>query len=579
MSDLQVTFAWKPLMAGPQNALLPSCSRHMKTKKLLIFLAFVVSLAISGLSLADVIPQTEVYGTAADGTVLHWIVYTPTTPGPWPAVLIIHGGGFDSNSPDSSPESITCGQDLAAAGYIAFSIEYRLAPPGFLPGQVSDGRFPDQSDDVKLAIRTARADSRCDGHVGAVGGSAGGYFAGFCVATGTPGDDRLDVGVGLSGAYDLSDFSPNPNLSYYSATVSNYVGVTSTDTASLRAASPAWLADSTIAPLFMVNSVRDSMPYDQMGDMIEHLDSLGVTNYQARSLAGGPHAFACWPSVKDQALTFIANAFAGVPPPPPLSTPPPGSTSKQVLNVSTRASAGLGEDVMVGGFIVSGEMDKRVVLRALGPSLSQDDVGGVLADPVISLYDLEGVLMESNDNRLDLGGIVNPLLPSNASESYLTAILPPDNYTAIVEGVNGTSGVALVEVYDMQPGVAHIANISTRGNISFAGDVMIGGFIVGSGDPTKVIARALGPSLGAFGVLNPLSDPTLELHDANGSLIAANDNWRSTQQQEIQAALPPTNDLEAAIVATLPAGAYTALVRDANHATGVGLVEVYNLDP
>jgi hypothetical protein len=283
--------------------------------------------------------------------------------------------------------------------------------------------------------------------------------------------------------------------------------------------------------------------------------------------------------VKDQALTFIANAFAGVPPPPPLSTPPPGSTSKQVLNVSTRASAGLGEDVMVGGFIVSGEMDKRVVLRALGPSLSQDDVSGVLADPVISLYDSEGVLMESNDNRLDLGGVANPLLPSNASESYLTAILPPDNYTAIVEGVNGTSGVALVEVYDMQPGVAHIANISTRGNISFAGDVMIGGFIVGSGDSTKVIARALGPSLGAFGVLNPLSDPTLELHDANGSLIAANDNWRSTQQQEIQAALPPTNDLEAAIVATLPAGAYTALVRDANHATGVGLVEVYNLDP
>jgi hypothetical protein len=329
----------------------------------------------------------------------------------------------------------------------------------------------------------------------------------------------------------------------------------------------------------MVNSVRDSMPYSQMGDMIEHLDSLGVTNYQALSLAGGPHSFACWPSAKDQAITFIANAFAGVPPPPPLPSPPPGSTSKQVLNVSTRASAGLGENVMVGGFIVSGDTDKRVVLRALGPSLNQSGVNGSLADPVISLYNSEGVLMESNDNRIDLGGVLNPLLPSNASESYLTAILPPDNYTAIVEGVNGTSGVALVEVYDMEPGVGRVANISTRGNIASASDVMIGGFIVGSGDPTKVIARALGPSLGAFGVLNPLPDPILELHDANGTLIAANNNWRSTQQQEIQATIPPTNNLEAAIVSTLAPGAYTALVRDANHATGVGLVEVYNLEP
>ena len=132
---------------------------------------------------------------------------------------------------------------MAAAGYIAFSIEYRLAPPGALPGQISDGRFPDQSDDVKLAVRTARADPRCNGQVGAVGGSAGGYQAAFNVATGTLGDDRLDVGVSLSGVYDLSDFSPNPHLPYYTATVTNYVNAPSTDTAAMRAASPAWLAD------------------------------------------------------------------------------------------------------------------------------------------------------------------------------------------------------------------------------------------------------------------------------------------------------------------------------------------------
>jgi acetyl esterase/lipase len=528
---------------------------------------------------ADVISKTEVYGTAADGTVLHWIVYTPTTPGPWPAVLIIHGGGFDSNTPDSSPESVVCGQDMAAAGYIAFSIEYRLAPPGALPGQVSDGRFPDQSDDVKLAIRTARVDPRCNGQVGAVGGSGGGYFAGFCAATGTPGDDRLDVGVGLSGAYDLSDFSPNPNLTYFTATVTNYVGVLSTDTASLRSASPAWLADSTISPLLMVNSAEDPMPYAQMGDMIAHLDSLGVTNYQALALPGRVHSFACWPSAKEQALTFIANAFAGVPPPPPLPNTPPGSTSKQVLNVSTRASAGLGENAMVGGFIVSGDSDKRVVLRALGPSLSQVGVNGVLADPVISLYDSNSALMASNDNRLSLGGVVNPLLPSDPSEAFLTAILPPDGYTAVVEGANGTSGVALVEVYDLEPGVSRVVNISTRGDISSASDVMIGGFIVGNGDPTEVIVRALGPSLAAFGVTNPLPDPVLELYDSNGTLLVANNNWRSSQAQQIEATIPPTNDLESAIIATLEPGAYTALVHDANHASGVGLVEVYNLEP
>lgn len=527
---------------------------------------------------SDLTPQTEVYGTASDGTVLHWIVHTPSTPGPWPAVLVIHGGGFNDGSPNSASQSVTCAEDLAAAGYIAFSIEYRLAPPGSLSGQTSDGRFPDQSDDVKLAVRTARIDPRCNGQVGAVGGSAGGYQAAFNVGTGTLGDDRLDVGVSLSGAYDLSDYSPNPHMPYYTATVTNYVNAPSTDTAAMREASPAWLADAATSPLLMVNSVEDSMPYSQLGDMIAHLDALGVTNYQALTLPGGSHSFASWPSVKDQALTFLADAFAGVPPPPPLPLPPPGSTSKQVLNVSTRASAGIGEDVIVGGFIVKGDSIKRVVLRVLGPSLGEAGVNGVLADPVISLYDSDGVLMESNDNRLKLGGVANPLLPGNPSESYLTAILPPDNYTAVVEGANGTSGVALVEVYDMEPGVSRVANISTRGDIASANDVMIGGFIIGRGDPTKVIVRALGPSLAAFGVVNPLPNPVLGVYDSDGTLIGSNDDWRSTQAQEIQATIPPVNDLESAIVATLAPGAYTAVVGDAAHATGVGLVEVYNLE-
>ena len=534
---------------------------------------------MGGVSHADVIPKTEVFGQASDGTVLHWQVYTPTTPGPWPAVLVIHGGGFNSGSPDSSGESVTAAQDMAAAGYIAFSMEYRLAPPGALPGQVSDGRFPDQSDDVKLAIRAARNDSRCNGQVGAVGGSAGGYQTAFCVATGTVGDDRLDVGVSLSGLYDLSDYSPNPTLPYYTATVINYVGAAATDTAAMRAASPAWLADSATAPLLMVNTVRDSMPYSQLGDMIAHLDALGVTNYQALTLPGDLHSFANWPFAKDEALAFLANGFAGILPPPPVPPPAPGSTTKQLLNVSTRATAGVGDDVIVGGFIVSGTTNKRIVLRALGPSLTQYGVGGALADPVISLYDSGGVLMASNDNRLDLGGVVNPLLPPNPAEAYLTAILPPGSYTTVVEGVSGSAGVALVEAYDITPADSRVGNISTRGDITFAGDVMVGGFIIGGSDSTQVIVRALGPSLAPFGIANPLPNPALEIYDSNGAQVAANDDWRSTQAQEIQATgLPPTNNRESAIVTTLGPGNYTAVVHDAGQGSGIGLVEVYNLE-
>jgi len=522
---------------------------------------------------------TEVFGSASDGTVLHWDVYTPEGVGPWPAVLVIHGGGFYKGSPTSASESITCAQDLAAAGYIAFSIEYRLAPPGALAGQISEGRFPDQTDDVKLAVRAARNDPRCNGQVGAVGGSAGGSHTSFVAATGTPGDDRIDVGICLSGAFDLSDFSPNPLLVNIINNFTTYVGVPATDTAALRAASPAWLADAKTAPLFIVNSLKDFMPYSQLGDMIQHLDALGLTNYQVLSRAGNDHAFQHWTPVKDQALTFIANGFAGIPPPPPFPPPSIEAESKKLMNVSSRTDVGTGDNVMVGGFIVTGDIDKRVDLRAIGPSLGQFGVSGALANPILSLYDSSGTLIEANDNRVAIPGVPNPLLPSDPAESLLTAILPPGSYTAVLQGVNDGTGVALVEVYDHEPASSSVANISTRGNIGNSSDVLIGGFIVGGADPTNIIVRALGPSLGAFGVANALPDPVLELHDGNGALLSSNDSWRSDQEQEILATqIAPSDDREAAILATLPPGSYTALVRDTLSSTGIVLFEVYDLD-
>jgi acetyl esterase/lipase len=545
---------------------------NLKTK---IFLGLIFGVVSSVFATEDLTGTTEVFGTASDGTILHWVAFTPTGAGPWPAVLVIHGGGFDGGLPDGSPELITCAQDLANAGYLAFSIEYRLAPPGLLAGQVSDGRFPDQTDDVKLAVRAARADPRCNGQVGAVGGSAGGSHTAFVAATGTIGEDRIDVGVSLSGAYDFTDFSPNPKLETFTAEVLNYVGVPATDTVTLRAASPAWQADGTIAPLYLVNTIEDSMPYSQLPDMFTRLDGNGVTNYQAITLPGNLHSFSNWSAVKDSALAFLATGF-GAAPPPPSPTPSP---SKQLLNVSTRAQVATGDKVMVGGFIINGDKAKRVVLRALGPSLAILGVAGTLSDPVLAIYDSDGYLVESNDNWILSGGLPTDLVPASNAESLLLAILPPGSYTGVLTGAGAATGTALFEMYDLEPAASHIVNVSTRGQAGTLDDVIIGGVIIGGPAPVNVIARALGPSLASVGVTGALPDPVMELHDSNGALLFANDNWRSNQEQEIIATnIPPPDDRESAIVATLPSGNYTALVHGAGSTTGVALVEVYDLE-
>ncbi len=561
-----------------------------------LFVLLAISFSPTGYA-AQQPPPSEVYATADDGTPLHWYVYKPTGTGPWPAVLIIHGGGFKGGTPISSPESVECGNDLAAAGYVAFSIEYRLAPNGGLEGQGSDGRFPDQTNDVKLAILAARSDSRSNGQVGSVGGSAGGYHTAFAAGTGTIGQDRLDVGVSLSGAYDLSDFSPDWNINTFTKDVTNYVGVDTSATAALQAASPAYVMDSYVAPLFLINTEGDPMPFGQLGDMTAALDAMGVTNYQALTLSGSLHSFSYWPDIKDQALAFLAAGFARPlptptatpsptvsPSPTPSATPTPSpqsSPTQMLVNVSTRTRVESGTGVMIGGFIITGQTPKQVVLRALGPSLAASGVTSVLADPVLELYDSSGKLVAQNDNSSSLPANTIPpdLKPADGLESCIVATLSPGAYTAVIRGATDTSGIGLFELYDLDSPSARIGNISTRGQVGTASDVMIGGFIIGGDLPTKVIARALGPSLAQSGVANALPDPVLELYNSDGSLIFSNDDWRTAQEAQINATgIPPTSDREAAIVATLSPGGYTALVRDANGASGVALVEVYNLE-
>jgi len=224
------------------------------------------------------------------------------------------------------------------------------------------------------------------------------------------------------------------------------------------------------------------------------------------------------------------------------------------------------------------------VLRALGPSLSGFGLSGVLADPVLKVYNSSGTLIASNDNwQDDIGAayiMQNGLAPSNPSESATLQTLAPGAYTVIVTGKDPTPGIGLVELYDVSPlSNSKLVNMSARGSVGTGDNVLISGFIVGDVESATVVVRALGPSLASHGVSGVLSDPTLTIYDANGTAIASNDNWQDNINAiDIQKnALAPPNASESALVLRLPAGSYTAIVRGANGGTGVGLAEVYNL--
>ena len=270
-------------------------------------------------------------------------------------------------------------------------------------------------------------------------------------------------------------------------------------------------------------------------------------------------------------------------------------------NISTRAFVQTGENVMIGGFIVQGTGPKRVIIRAIGPELTQYGITNALANPRLELHNGTGALIAYNDNwqTTVLGGIITSnqvsdiqnsgRAPAAASESAIIANLQPGNYTAIVRGVNNTTGVALVEVYDLSPATTSIlGNISTRSFVQTGENVSIGGFIVQGTGPTRVIIRAIGPELTQYGITNALANPRLELHNGTGALIASNDNWQTTvlggiitsnQVSEIQnSGHAPTAVSESAIIANLQPGNYTAIVRGVNNTTGVALVEVYGLN-
>ena len=250
-------------------------------------------------------------------------------------------------------------------------------------------------------------------------------------------------------------------------------------------------------------------------------------------------------------------------------------------NISSRLRVETGDSVLIGGFIVTGTQDKKVVVRALGPSLSLQNK---LVNPTLELRDSSGGLVQVNDdwstspNRQAI--IDSGLAPTNDLESAIIALLPANGkaYTAIVRGVGTATGTGVVEVYDIDRSVdSKLANISSRGFVQTGDNILITGTIVVGQASQKIIVRAIGPSLNIPG---KLANPTLELRNANGALVRANDNWRTGGQETeiMQSGVAPANDLESALIETLLANsAYTAIVRGVNDTTGIAVVEIYAL--
>ena len=261
-----------------------------------------------------------------------------------------------------------------------------------------------------------------------------------------------------------------------------------------------------------------------------------------------------------------------------------------LANVSTRGLVGIGDNVLIGGFIVQGSEPATVILRAIGPSLSAVGLAGELVDPMITVYDANQQQVAINDDWF-VGANAETIAsfhldPSNSRESALYLTLQPGAYTAVVQSFSDAnfppaSGVGLVELFDLHTTGGRAGNISTRGQVLAGDNVLIGGFIIGGTEAKPVIVRAIGPSLGAAGVPNALSDPTLELRDGNGNLTQSNDDWQDgPDASAIEAAgLAPSNAKESALLATLNPGGFTAIVRGVGAATGIGLVEVYDISP
>jgi hypothetical protein len=370
-----------------------------------------------------------------------------------------------------------------------------------------------------------------------------------CSATGTALRDyysRFDQAYPSIASY----LNPTTSCTYTLTPTSQSVGsgATAGSFAVTTSAGCAWTATSSAAWLTTSSSGTGS----------------GTVSYSAAVNTGGARSA----TITVAGQVFTLNQAAA-----PLA----GAT--RLINISTRGQVQTGDNVMIGGFVVSGSTPKTVLITARGPSLSAFGVTGALADPVLTLYSGQTVLQTNDDytNSLNYAPIIaTGVAPTNPLESAIIAYLSPGAYTAIVGGYGGTSGVGIVEVFEVDGPTQPLVNISTRGQVQTGDNVMIGGFVISGTTPKTVLITARGPSLTAFGVPGALADPVLTLYSGQ-TVIASNDDFGSAPNlAQIQGTgVAPTNGLESAIYITLDPGAYTAIVSGYGGGTGVGIVEVF----
>jgi len=540
-------------------------------------------------SLSQAVTLTEGFGEP----------YVPTVIGPDGIVYTLNGGtlfslgalnGVDialtSSVPDVRP--VVVGDSL-----IFTAIVTNTGPTGVIPtGNITFKDFTYQDlTPITTTLGTVPLDA--NGHASLTTSSltAGNGFLGNHYITAmysgdgtfTHGDAILVQKVHASASTTTLGSSPNPSGSGQAVTFTATVGST---------------PPGPTIPTGMVTFQEGTTVLAQIP-----LDGTGHASFTTSTLSDGNHTITAFyysdtmfassngmttQSVGGPPVTPTPTATqtpSGTPTPSPTLTPtptPPGIS--QPVNLSTRMRVQTGDNVGIGGFIVTGVDPKQVLVRGIGPSLSGSGVPDPLADPVLELHGPTGFSTMTNDNWKDTQQVeieATGLAPTNDLESAILVTLNPGAYTAVLSGKNNTTGIALVEAYDLSQAVASkLANISTRGFVETGNDIMIAGFILGAHtDADRVIVRGIGPSLTGAGVPNALADPTLELRDDNGTVIIADNNWQDdpTQAAELMAAgLAPTDDLESGLAATLTPGVYTALLSGVNNTTGVGLVEVYD---
>lgn len=318
---------------------------------------------------------------------------------------------------------------------------------------------------------------------------------------------------------------------------------------------------------------------DQGGQQVTAVMNSIVSNQEVLSpddIAGGQYLYGA-------PVALPTPTPTPVPTPTPTPTPTPGASASHLANISTRMKVGLGQNVLIGGFIIQGTQAKQLIIRAIGPSLASNGITGAISDPMLELHNSTGGIVGSNDDWQDgpqasqIQGL--GFAPGKSVESAMMVTLSPGSYTAIVSGYDSAQGIGLIEAYEMDATSSRLVNISTRGRVgSVDEEAMIGGLIIQGESVKKVIVRALGPSM-ATSISGVLEDPILELRDGSGTLLAVNDDWsNSPQASEIANTIPPANALESAIIANLGPGNYTAVVRGLDNNPGVGLVEVFDLD-